>query len=79
MQKQIVNITSILLLKTPLMLAELLRFFIIFVFIPVYITRPYTHKLVFRIDSLKMKLFIDSFYTLGSFVSFKYPVKVYKS
>ena len=65
--------------QMPLMLAELFRFFIIFVFIPVYTTKPYTHRLVFRMDSRKIKLFIVSFYTLGSLVSFRYPVKVSRS
>ena len=77
--KQIANIKSILLLKMPLILAELFRFFIIFVFIPVYTTKPYTHRLVLRMDSRKIKLFIVSFYTLGSLVSFRYPVKVSRS
>lgn len=76
--KQIVNIRFNLFWNGLIIFVELLvRFFIIFALFPVYTTRPYIHKLVFIIDYRKIRLFIVSFYTLGSLVNLRYPINDY--
>ena len=57
-----------------LLLNPYLKLFITFVSMPVYTTKPYTHKLVLMVDYLKIKFYIDIFYILGSLVNFKYPI-----